>query len=124
MINKILSAVLINALIVYLISKYIPQLWLSVEFFWQPNLEVFFWVWLAFWLINDVLKWLIKILSFPFTLLTLWLFSVIINILMLYLFKYGVNYFDFGVVVWLWNLFQVFLLSIVISLFNLLFKKL
>jgi len=124
MINKILSAVLINALIVYLISKYIPQLWLSVEFFGQPNLEIFFWIWLAFWLINDVLKWLIKILSFPFTLLTLWLFSVIINILMLYLFKYGVNYFDFWVVVWLWNLFQVFLLSIVISLFNLLFKKL
>lgn len=124
MINRILSTVFLNALVVYIITKYIPSLWFSIEMWTDFNLEIFLVIWAVFWLVNDVLKRVIKIIALPITFITLWLFSIVINVAIFYVFKAVVNSMDIWIVVLLWTVWQVFLLSIVTWILNLLLKKL
>lgn len=128
MINKILSTILINSAILYIVAKYIPQLWFELDIQSGMVLELFFLLWLIFWIINDVVKRIVNFLALPLRFLTAGLFSLVISVWMFYVFEYIVNYLDneYGlwVVVDLGDIWQVILLAIVIYLLNLIFKKL
>lgn len=124
MINKILSTVFLNALVVYIVIKYIPALWFTIDMGDTFNLEIFLIIWAVFWFTNDILKWFLKIIALPITFVTLGLFSIVINIVIFYIFKSVVNSLDLWIVVWLGTVLQVFFLSIVTGILNLLIKKL
>ncbi len=122
-INKILSAVFINTLIIYIISKYIT--WLDFEIiFTNCSLEVYLLVWAIFWFLDSIVKKIVKLLSLPLTILTLGILSIVINILFIYLFAYIINNYIDVATVQLWSIIQVFIMSLLIYVLNLLFKKL
>jgi len=123
-INRFLTAIFINTLTIYIISKYLSWLWFVVNFN-VCSLEIFLFVWFLFWFLDVVIKKIIKILTLPLNLLTLWLFSIVVNVLFIYLFQYIVNTnFSNIATVELWTWIQVFIVSVVIWLLNLILKKL
>lgn len=123
-INKLLSVIFINTIIVYIISKYIPWLWFHISFH-QCSLEIYLIVWAIFWLIDVVWKKIFKIFTLPLNFLTLWIFWILVNIWFIYLFQYIVNTYIWTISnVELWTLVQVFIVSVVVYILNLLFKKL
>ncbi len=121
--SRILALVLINGYIVYFIGKYLPSL-LTVK----PSPEAFtpelvLIVGFVFWLVNDVAKAIVKFFSLPLIWLTLGLISLIINILAIYGFVYVVNSLQLGVEISIPSLFAALVLSLLVSVINLLFKK-
>lgn len=71
-------------------------------------------LWFVFWVFNSPIKRILKLLSCPVNFLTLWLASVIINVLVFYIFAYVVNnYLDLGVTVQLWEIWQTLILSVI-----------
>ena len=123
-INKLLSSVFINVLVIYIISKYIPQLGFHVSFV-NCSLEVYLLIWFVFWVLDEVVKKIVKILTLPLNLLTLGLFSILVNVWFIYIFKYVVNnYFASLANVSVGTFIQVLLVSILIYILNLLLKKL
>ena len=66
---------------------------------------------------NSPIKWILKTLSCPVNFLTLWLASIVINVLIFYLFAYVVNnYLDWEVMVKLWEIWQTLVLSFIMSI--------
>ena len=89
MINKILSSILLNTLVVYIILKYV-----SVKLGWNiPKLEceIVFLLGVIFWVVYDIVFKLIKFLALPFTLLFGGLFILILNIGIVYGYIFIVN---------------------------------
>ena len=122
--NKILTAIFINTLVIYIISKYLPWLGFHISFN-SCSLEVYLAVWFIFWILNEIVKKVVKFLTLPLNILTLGLFSILINIWFLYLFAYIMNnYFMNLATVSLGTFIQVALLSVIIWLLNLFLKKL
>lgn len=123
-INKILALVLINGYMVYFVAKYLPdvlQVKPSIEAF-SP--EVVLLVGLIFWLVNDVARAIVRVFSLPLIWLSLGLVSLIINIIALYAFVYVVNYLNIGVQFAIPSIISALILSLVVSVVNLFFKKL
>ena len=90
-----------------------PEVWKSViSLIWT-----FLLLWFVFWVFNSPIKWILKTLSCPVNFLTLWLASIIINVLVFYMFAYVVNnYLDWWVVVKLWEIWQTLILSFIMSI--------
>jgi putative membrane protein len=79
---------------------------------------------LVFRLLNSPIKWIIQTLSFPVNILTLGLFSLVINVAIFYLFARIMNtYFSPDVVVQLGNLLQTLILSLIMSVGITILKK-
>ncbi|HBB03760.1 TPA: hypothetical protein DCZ39_02525 [Patescibacteria group bacterium] len=78
---------------------------------------------IVFWLINSVLKKILNILTLPVRLVTLGLSSLLLNIIVLYIFEQTVNYLDLGIMVQLGTLIQTFVLSVIISAIYFIIKK-
>ncbi|UFX83472.1 phage holin family protein [Candidatus Absconditicoccus praedator] len=125
MINKILSSILINAFVIYVIARYIPELGFSIEPKSAITLELIFALGATFWVFDEVIKRLLKALVFPLMLLMSGLMSIIINIGIFYLYAYTVNdILPLEIEIVLGTFLQVVILSIVVSIANLLLKKL
>ncbi|MDR0860379.1 MAG: phage holin family protein [Candidatus Peribacteria bacterium] len=78
----------------------------------------------VFWLLNSPIKWLIQTLSFPVNMLTLGLFSLVINVAIFYLFSRVMNtYFAPDIVVKMGNLLQTLILSLIMSVGVTILKK-
>ena len=74
-------------------------------------------LWFIFWVFNSPIKWILKTLSCPVNFLTLWLMSLVINVLIFYMFQYFVNaYFDWVVDIKLWEIWQTLILSFIMAL--------
>ena len=70
----------------------------------------------VFWLLNSPIKWVIQKLSVPVNMLTLGLFSLVINVFIFYLFEWMINtYASPEIVVELGNFLQTLILSLVMS---------
>ena len=73
-------------------------------------------LWFIFRVFNSPIKWILKTLSCPVNFLTLWLASIVINVLVFYLFAYFTNTFlDWEVIVKLWEVWQTLILSIIMA---------
>ena len=71
-------------------------------------------LWFVFCVFNSPIKRILKTLSFPVNFITLWLVSVVINVLVFYLFAFVVNnYLDLWVAVKLWAIWQTLILSVI-----------
>jgi uncharacterized membrane protein YvlD (DUF360 family) len=123
---KILKNIIVSifsyALILYLVYKY-SWWWFDVEATQYNVFFTFILLALFFWIVNNIIKIVLKILTIPLKYLTLWSFSLVLNMTMVYLFEYLVNNYSIGVRIHLGTFVQVFVLSLFISLLYILIKK-
>lgn len=115
--------IVIGSLLLYVVAEYMPGLGFSVQSEYKDVYLVFLFLWILSWLINIVIKGILKLITFPITALTFWLFSLGINFTLLYVFEQFVNYLDVWVIVTLWSVVQVAVLSFVLSAVYFLIKK-
>jgi len=123
-IKQILINIIISWLILYIITKYVPELGFVIKSDYKDTFIIFWIIGFAFWIINSLLKSILKILTIPIKYLTLWISSLIINIVVLYIFEQVVNYLDIGITVSLGTISQTFILSLIITAIYFLIKKL
>jgi len=126
LINKILSAILINSMILYIVAKYIPVsiLGFSITPINALIPEMIVLLGAIFWFMNDIVKRIARIVTLPLRILTLWLFNIVLNVWFFFIFEWVVNTYVESVHVELWSVIQIILLSIVIYILNLFFNKL
>lgn len=121
-IKNLVANIVISGALLFIFNYF--SIWLKISFsdpeVWKSIVSLiwtFLLLWLVFWIFNSPIKWLLKTLSCPVNFLTLWLASIIINVLVFYMFAYVVNnYLDWWVVVKLWQIWQTFILSFIMSI--------
>lgn len=124
--NLVLNIV-ISAVLLYVFNYF--SLWIKIDFTKDANslvelIWVFLILWWLFWLFNAPIKWILKTLSFPINMVSFWLVSVAINVLVFYLFAYVANnFFDGELVVRLWQIWQTLILSFIMTLWITILKK-
>ena len=120
-IKNLIANIVVCWILLFVFNYY--SIWIKFTFT-DPSIEnsVINLIWtflvlgLIFWIFNSPIKWLLKTLSCPVNFLTLWLASIVINVLIFYMFAYVVNnYLDWGVVVKLWEIWQTVILSVIMS---------
>ena len=123
---KIIKNLIANIVVCWILLYVFNYFWLGIKFtFANPNVEssiislvwIFLMLGFVFWVFNSPIKWILKTLSCPVNFMTLWLASIVINVLIFYLFAYVVNnYLDRGVTVKLWEIWQTLILSFIMSI--------
>ena len=121
-IKNLIANIVISWILLFVFNYF--SIWLKISFsdpeIWKSIVGLiwtFLLLWLVFWIFNSPIKWILKTLSCPVNFLTLWLASIIINVLVFYMFAYVVNnYLDWGVVVKLWEVWQTLILSFIMSI--------
>ena len=120
--RHLLFSIIIYGIMLYIVHKY-SEWWFWVEAT-QYDVFVTFWILaVVFWVINNVVKVVLKILTIPLKYITFGLFSLVLNVLMIYIFEFLVNNSTMGVIVHLWTIVQVFLLSLVVTIIAFIIKK-
>lgn len=120
--RHLLFSIIFYGIMLYIIHKYTTW-WFWVEATQYDVFVTFGILALAFWLINNVIKVVLKILTIPLKYLTFGLFSLVLNVLMIYVFEFLVNNSSVGVIIHLWTIVQVFLLSLVVTIIAFIIKK-
>ena len=123
---KIIKNLIANIVVCWILLYVFNYFSLGIKFtFANPNVEssiislvwIFLMLGFVFWVFNSPIKWILKTLSCPVNFMTLWLASIVINVLIFYLFAYVVNnYLDRGVTVKLWEIWQTLILSFIMSI--------
>ena len=89
-IRHLLLSVLFYGISLYLIHEY-SNGWLIIQAT-QYNVFLTFGILASiFWVVNNVVKVILKILTIPLRFVTFGLFSLVLNMLMMYIFEYLVN---------------------------------
>jgi len=115
--------IVIGSLLLYVIAEYIPGLWFYVQSEYKDVYLVFLFLGILSWLINIVIKSILRLITLPINALSFWLFSAATNFTLLYVFEQFVNYLNVWVVVGLWDVVQVAVLSLTLSIAYFLIKK-
>lgn len=113
----------VNGAVLWFIAYKVPELGFNIESIYKDIYIIFGILWLVFWLINSVLKKILTILTLPIKRITLWLFSFILNLAILYIFEQTVNFLDIGITIHLGTLIQTLILSVIISIIYFVIKK-
>ena len=128
-IKNLVVNILISAILLFACNYY----WLGIkieviESVTNNSIIDLVWIFLILWLIfrifNSPIKRILKTLSCPVNILTLWLASIVINVLVFYLFAHFSNiFFDWEVTVRLWEIRQTLILSFIMATWNYILKK-
>lgn len=121
--KELIINILLNAIILFLVSTFIPELWFKIISSRYWTIITFFILWAIFWFLNMIVKKVLKIITLPLKYLTLGLSSVLINIGMFYIFEIILRSYDIGILIQLWGILQVLILSLAITVVYLLVKK-
>lgn len=122
LIKNLIANIVVSGALLYVFNYY--SIWIKISFT-NPEIEnsIFSLVWaflvlgFIFRVFNSPIKWLLKIVSCPVNFITLWLASIVINVLVFYLFAYFANtYLDWEVVVKLWEIWQTLILSFIMAI--------
>jgi uncharacterized membrane protein YvlD (DUF360 family) len=122
LVKNLIANIVISGALLYVFNYY--SIWIKISFA-SPEIEnsifslvwAFLVLWFIFWVFNSPIKWILKTLSCPVNFLTLWLASIVIDVLIFYLFAYVVNtYLDGEVVVKLWEIWQTLILSFIMAI--------
>lgn len=122
-IKHLLVNIIVNGAVLYFIVQYVPELGFKIQSIYKDTYIIFGILGVIFRLINSVLKSILKILTLPIRIFTLGLFSLILNLVVLYIFEQTVNYLDVGITVQLGTFIQTAILSIILSAIYFLIKK-
>ena len=129
---KLLRSLIANVVICGFLLWLCNHFQLGIHIDINPDLTATWLHWVAmfvimgfvFWLLNSPIKWVIQTLSFPVNMLTLGLFSLVVNVLIFYVFAWIMNtYFAPDIVVQLGNLLQTLILSLIMSVGITILKK-
>lgn len=125
---RILGYLLSNALVIFLVIRYIPELGFSLQPAASVTVVNIIIIGLIFGLINGVIKSILEFLLLPLKIISLGLLSLPIaiglTIGVFYLFQWTVAYLNIGgIQVVLGNIVQILLLSIVMGILNFIIKK-
>lgn len=122
---KIFKKLIVNIVVCWVLLYVFNYYWLWIKIsFSNPEIEssiiklvgAFLVLGLIFWIFNSPIKWILKTLSCPVNFMTLWLASIVINVLVFYMFAFVVNnYLDWEVMVKLWEIRQTLILSIIMG---------
>lgn len=122
---KIFKKLIVNIVICWVLLYVFNYYWLWIKIsFSNPEIEgsiiklvgAFLILGLIFWIFNSPIKWILKTLSCPVNFMTLWLASIVINVLVFYMFAFVVNnYLDWEVMVKLWEIRQTLILSVIMG---------
>jgi len=121
--KNLLVNIIVNGAVLYAIVNYVPELWFKIQTIYKDTYIIFGILGIVFRLINSVLKSILKILTLPVRIITLWLSSILLNIIVLYIFEQTVNYLDLGIVVHLGTIVQTLILSVILSAIYFIIKK-
>ena len=121
--KHLLVNIIVNGVVLYAIVHYVPELWFKIQTIYKDTYIIFGILGVIFWLINSVLKSILNILTLPVRIITLWLSSLLLNIIVLYIFEQTVNYLDLGIAIHLGTLMQTVVLSVILSAIYFLIKK-
>jgi putative membrane protein len=105
---------LINAIVFYLIAKYVPG------FYHTPNLWSAIGAAVVFGLVNMLIGPVLRLISFPLTWITHGLFSLVINYILFVLTTHFANLYDptSGVSWWLADLYGAIIMMLVSTLMS------
>lgn len=127
LIKKLVVNIVISAVLLFVFNYY--KLGIIIEL---PNVAgsvinligIFLVLGLIFRIFNSPIKRILKTLSCPVNFLTLWLLSLVINVLVFYLFAYAANFFfDGELVVHLGTVWQTLILSFIMAIGTSILKK-
>lgn len=121
-IKNLIANIVVCGILLFVFNYY--SIWIKINFSdpeMQKNIIILVWTFLILWFIfrvfNSPIKRILKTLSFPVNFITLWLASIIINVLVFYMFAYTINnYLDLGVTVQLWQIRQTLILSFIMAI--------
>jgi uncharacterized membrane protein YvlD (DUF360 family) len=121
-IKNLIANIVVCGILLFVFNYY--SIWIKINFSdpeTQKNIIVLVWTFLVLWFIfrvfNSPIKRILKTLSFPVNFLTLWLTSILINVLVFYIFAYAVNnYLNLGVEIQLWQIRQTLILSFIMAI--------
>ena len=123
---KIFRKFIVNIVICWVLLYVFNYYWLWIKIsFSNPEIEksiiklvgTFLVLGLIFRIFNSPIKWILKTLSCPVNFMTLWLASIVINVLVFYMFAFVVNnYLDWEVMVKLWEIWQTLILSVIMGI--------
>lgn len=122
---KIFKRLIVNIVVCWVLLYVFNYYWLWIKIsFSNPEIEssiiklvgAFLVLGLIFWIFNSPIKSILKTLSCPVNFMTLWLVSIVINVLVFYMFAFVVNnYLDWEVMVKLWEIRQTLILSVIMG---------
>lgn len=121
-IKNLIANIVVCGILLFVFNYY--SIWIKINFSdpeTQKNIIVLVWTFLVLWFIfrvfNSPIKRILKTLSFPVNFLTLWLTSILINVLVFYIFAYAVNnYLNLEVEIQLWQIRQTLILSFIMAI--------
>lgn len=120
--KNLLFHILIYWLVLFLIHQYTPgRFWVEAS-----NYDVFLTfalLALCLRIVTTIVKVVLNFLTLPLRYMTFWAFSLVLNMLLLYIFEYVVNDLWLWITVHLWNIVQVFVLSLLFSTLAFVIKK-
>lgn len=121
--KHLLINIIVNGAVLYAIVHYVPELGFKIQTIYKDTYIIYGILGIVFRLINSVLKSVLKILTLPVRMVTIGIFSLVLNIAVLYIFEQTMNYLDLGITVQLGTLMQTFVLSVILSAIYFLIKK-
>lgn len=127
LIKNLIVNIVICAVLLYVFNYY--GLGIKIEFAQSTKslvelIWIFLVLWWIFWVFNSPIKWILKTLSFPVNMISFWLASLIINVVVFYLFAYIANsFFNGELVVKLGQIRQTLILSFIMTLWFSILKK-
>lgn len=119
--KSLLFSVLIYGIFLFVLHQYTDWFW--VEATEYDVFLTFILLAILFWIVNNIVKAVLKFLSLPLTYLTFWSSVLILNVILMYVFEYLVNGSGLWITVKIWNFIQVILMSVVASFIAFLIKK-
>ncbi len=113
--------IIFTGLLLFAVNKYSNGRFVVESTKYDPYLTFGFLA-IVLFICNTILKKILKIITLPLKWLTLGLFSLILNIIILYIFKIFINSGDFGMTIALGTTLQVLIFSFFLTLPGLLAK--
>ena len=123
-IKSLLFSILIYWIFLFLLHQYTDRFWVEEVREGYDVFLVFVFLAILFWVTQNIVKWVLKFLSLPLTYLTFWSFALVLNVVLLYVFEYIVDWLGLWIVVHISdNIGKVILMSFASSLIAFLIKK-
>lgn len=119
--KSLLFSILIYWIFLFLLHQYTNRFWVEATDY--DVFLTFILLAILFWIINTFVKGVLKFLSLPLTYLTFGSFTLVLNVVLLYIFEYVVDWSWLWIVVQLWPFYYVVLMSFIASFIAFLIKK-
>jgi putative membrane protein len=119
--KSLLFSVLIYGIFLFVLHQYTDWFWIEATEY--DVFLTFILLAILFWIVNNIVKAVLKFLSLPLTYLTFWSSVLVLNVILMYVFEYLVNGSGLWITVKIWNFIQVVLMSLVASFIAFLIKK-